>query len=344
MTSSLSISRRRYDAMIGVGGIGSGSFFAIRGNETLGREESRSGRFLDQRDHCKLHIIAHYVQTLVGPNFVTLPIGMVGDDEVGRRMCAEMASTGMDVRYVAQRPGEQTLFSFCFLYPDGTGGNLTTDDSASSRVDAALVCQSECEFRRFSGRGVALAAPEVPLEARAALLRLATAHRFLRAASFTAQEMPAALSGGLLTNLDILGLNSAEAAAGLGLHEATPVHDIVTAWNRSFCSENPNVCVSITAGARGSWLLHEQQVRHCPPFKASVRNTAGAGDAHLAALIVGSVAGLPNVDAQALAALVAALSIESRHTVNPDVGRASLLEFALRQSTPLSPTVLALLQ
>ena len=51
----------RYRALIGVGGIGSGTFFALQGNETLGREESRLGRFLDRRDYCKLHIIAHYV-------------------------------------------------------------------------------------------------------------------------------------------------------------------------------------------------------------------------------------------------------------------------------------------
>ena len=45
--------------MIGVGGIGSGVFFALDGNHTLGREESRGGRFLDRRDYCKLHIVSH---------------------------------------------------------------------------------------------------------------------------------------------------------------------------------------------------------------------------------------------------------------------------------------------
>ncbi|NIN09662.1 MAG: hypothetical protein GTO76_13735, partial [Planctomycetales bacterium] len=71
----VTISEPRYQAMIGVGGIGSGSFFALRGNHTLGREESRGGRFLDRRDYCKLHIISHYVKTLLGPEFSTIPIG-----------------------------------------------------------------------------------------------------------------------------------------------------------------------------------------------------------------------------------------------------------------------------
>jgi hypothetical protein len=46
---------RRYQAMIGAEGIGSGAFFALDGHHMLGREESRSGRLLDRRDYCKLH-------------------------------------------------------------------------------------------------------------------------------------------------------------------------------------------------------------------------------------------------------------------------------------------------
>ena len=58
--------RRRYQALIGTGGVGAGLFFALEGDHTLGREESRSGRFLDRNDYCKLHIAAHYVQVLLG--------------------------------------------------------------------------------------------------------------------------------------------------------------------------------------------------------------------------------------------------------------------------------------
>ena len=58
--------KRRYRAMIGVGGIGTVSFFALDGNRTLGREESRGGRFIDRNDYCKLHIVSHYVKALLG--------------------------------------------------------------------------------------------------------------------------------------------------------------------------------------------------------------------------------------------------------------------------------------
>lgn len=55
-----------FRALLGVGGIGTGSFFALEGNHTLARNESRPGRLLDIRDYCKLHIVAHYIARFLG--------------------------------------------------------------------------------------------------------------------------------------------------------------------------------------------------------------------------------------------------------------------------------------
>ena len=104
----------RYRAMIGVGGIGAGSFFALEGDHTLGREESRAGRFLDRRDYCKLHIVSHYVQTLLGLIFSTIPVGRVGDDDPhrpGRSPPGEPARRGQrrTGRIAALFPGAHLL-------------------------------------------------------------------------------------------------------------------------------------------------------------------------------------------------------------------------------------------
>ncbi len=79
-----------YKGIIGTGGIGTGWFFQLNGNHTLGREESRSGRFLKIHDYCKLHIILHYVRVLMGEHFRTIPIGRVGMDEPGKTLLREM--------------------------------------------------------------------------------------------------------------------------------------------------------------------------------------------------------------------------------------------------------------
>ena len=50
---NIDIDTCRYHAMIGTGGIGTGMFFVLNDNPTLGREESRSGHFREdfpQRD------------------------------------------------------------------------------------------------------------------------------------------------------------------------------------------------------------------------------------------------------------------------------------------------------
>jgi sugar/nucleoside kinase (ribokinase family) len=343
----INISDCRYQAMIGVGGIGSGSFFALRGNHTLGREESRGGRFLDRRDYCKLHIVAHYVKSLLGPEFRTIPIGQVGNDAAGHRLSNEIKDAGLELDYVRRAEGNQTLFSFCFVYPDGSGGNLTTDDSACAKVDVPFVAKAEPEFARHAGRGVALAAPEVPLEARNKLLKLGTEYGFFRAASYLAEEMNTALEIGMLGRTDLLAINVDEAAAtaGTSLAEASDfVLEIVEAAVEKLRHLNPGLLISITAGKNGNWSWDGETLVHVPAFPAEVVSTAGAGDAHLAGIIAGLVADLTLPQAQELGTLVAAHSVTSPHTIDKRIDRKSLRAFAEETNAPLCEAVRDLLK
>jgi ribokinase len=341
---NVDISTCRYQAMIGVGGIGTGAFFALNGNHTLGREESRSGRFLDRRDYCKLHIISHYVKVLLGPEFVTVPVGKVGDDDAGRRLFEEMRDVGLDMRHVEICPGEQTLMGICLLYPDGTGGNLTVDDSACNQVDAAFLAMAEPEFARFAGRGIALAAPEVPMATRERLLQLGTFYHFLRVGSFISSEMPAAIESGVLGGVDLVGINVDEAAAvgGVSAEEQSPA-SIVEAAIERLGDINPAMFVSVTAGKFGSWSWDGTTLTHVPAFPVEVVNTAGAGDAHLSGLIAGLVAGLTLAQAQELGTLVAAFSVTSPHTIASELERRSLQALAARLQAPLCDAVRGLL-
>ena len=315
--------------MVGTGGIGAGSFFLLTGNDSLGREESRGGRFLDRRDYCKLHIVSHYVKVLLGDGFPVFPIGKVGGDDAGRRLCAEMEAVGLDLRFVETVADVDTLFSFCFLYPDGTGGNLTTEDSASARVDAAAIAAAEGLMHDLGPAGIALAVPEVPLGARRVLLDLAGRHGLYRAASFTRAEMGEARKTGLLDTVDLLGVNLEEAAAAAGLDRAGGTEaDLPAAVERVvgvFSWEHPKLALSITAGSRGSWSWDGSCLAHEPALAVRIEGTAGAGDAHLAGLLAGLAAGLTLAEAGQLAGIVAAASVTSPHAIHPDLGRQQLL-------------------
>lgn len=341
----IDIDNCRYKAMIGTGGIGSGQFFLLSGDHTLGREESRSGRFIDRKDYCKLHIIAHYVQTLLGPEFPVFPIGKVGDDQIGDGLFDEMKEAGMNMKFVERSPGGQTLYSFCFIYPDGGGGNLTTDDSASSQVDAAFISKAGPEFSRFAGQGIALTAPEAPLEARERLLELATEHTFFRAASFTSEEMSIALESGMLRKIDLLAINldEAAAAAGKAAESDTPL-TVVEAAIKTFNEMNPEMQISITNGRNGSWSWDGVSLNHTPAHAVQVVSTAGAGDAYFAGLIVGLTAGLSLPEAQQLGTLVGGVSVTSPHTINKELNREALRRLAKKPGAGISQKVHNLLE
>ncbi len=335
-----------YRRLAGVGGIGTGIFFALEGNHDLGRNESRPGRLLDVRDYCKLHIVAHYPAVLLGARaeggpFEVLPVGKVGKDETGLRLRAEMEKAGMDVRFVDAVPGHPTLLSVCFQYPDGSGGNVTTTGSA-----AALVSERDVDLAEpwLSPDTIALAVPEAPLAVRRHLLRRAGEKGALRVASLTTSEVPEARQTGLLSELDLLALNEDEAAALVG--EPWPADEPMPFLDR--CAEalyasQPTMRAVITAGPRGAFAFDGAAWTHVPALPIPVVSTAGAGDALLGGLLAGLAAGLPFTEAKAagaslserplasafdLGTLVAAFKITSPHTIPPGFSLGTLLAFA----------------
>ncbi len=307
-----------YRALLGTGGIGSGTFFQLNGEHTLGREESRFGHFLDSRDYCKLHIIAHYVKVLLDNPFPVFPIGKVGQDDAGLHLLQEMQEVGLDTRFVGVAQDAPTLTAICYLYPDGTGGNLTLDHSACDLVDKAAIDAVESFFEQYRGKGIALAAPEVPLATRQYLLEKASAYSFYRVASFTMGEMDALRQSGMLGMIDLLALNLEETIALAQIErsertERAVVHQVV-AWMRT---QNPHLALSITAGKMGSWFWDGSGLYFTNSIPFPAVSAAGAGDAHLACLIVAAALGIPPEAGAFLANLVAGISVTSPHTIHP---------------------------
>jgi len=314
----------RYRGMVGTGGIGSGSFFLLAGNETLGREESRAGRFLARKDSCKLHIVSHYVKALLGDAMGVFPIGRVGEDQAGAGLLLEMRDAGLDLRYVRAIPGASTLFSFCLLYPDGSGGNLTTEDSASSRLGPGDLEEAVDLMSGLGREGIAVALPEVPLSVRSALLRLASEHGLLRAASFARGEMEEVRALGILDTVDLLAVNAEEAFAAAGRPSAAVDARSIEIAVEALSVAYPRLLLSVTAGAAGSWSWDTKVLRHCPALSVEVRGTAGAGDAHLAGTLCGLAAGLSLADAQGLGTLLAGAAVTSPDAINREITREAL--------------------
>lgn len=337
--------RLRYDGIIGTGGIGSGKFFILNGEHTLGREESRSGHFLEVNDYCKQHIILHYIKVLLGPSFDVIPVGKIGTDDIGVMLFNEMSESGFDMKWIRKEPRASTLFSFCFYYPDGSGGNLTTDNSASSQVDAGFIESAIPDIKKLGPRGIIMAAPEVPLDARKRLLELGRESGLFCTASFTTGEINEVLNSDIIDSTDLIAINSDEAATIAGIkNDGADMPVVVNMAIQKLVKHNKSIMVSVTAGKNGSWCWDGADLHRFPAMKVNAVSTAGAGDAFFSGLISGIALGLPLFEAQQLASLVAGLSVCSPDTIHKGVDRHSLKEFLSGSGMSFSETILKILE
>jgi sugar/nucleoside kinase (ribokinase family) len=345
----------RYDHIVGTGGIGSGMFFSLKGNHSLGRNESRMATLLPCKDFCKQHIIMHYISVLLGAgtgsHFQSYPIGKVGDDETGLMMKAMMEKTGMNISHVKVEPGHRTLFSVCFQYPDFSGGNITTENSASRKVSTEDIDDFFSAFTSGGQREIILAAPEVPLEARYRLLEAGRERGSFNIAALLSSEAHAFRNSGHFSDVDLLSVNIDEAEAitnvEAGAQESRELAEILVS---EMIAANPAMQVILTDGKNGSFCYAQNQLVFVPPLPAAAVSTAGAGDAFLAGVIAALCCGLPltknsrdnsfsetPVDsAMELGTMLASLSVTSPDTIHLSANAGMLLDLSGKQKVTFS--------
>jgi sugar/nucleoside kinase (ribokinase family) len=349
-----------FTCAIGIGGIGAGIMYALAGEHELGRNESRLGELLDARDYCKLHIVEHYIARLMGSDsapdsFRVWPIGVVGEDAVGRQMLAEMSAAGMDMQFVRSHPTLKTLYSVCFIYPDGSGGNITSSNSAARALSVDDLSAASPYMKAAGARGVALCVPEVPLELRRNFLDLASDCGNYRVCSFALGEIEQAQGMGLISLTDLLALNQEEASALLG---GSPGHvldaDLLAERAGRFAAARPQLRMIISAGPQGAYAFECGNSQFCPAPALQTKSTAGAGDALLAGVVCGLAAGIPFIapdesgrsfsgrvlrTALELGVLNASFSVTSAHAIHPDAALKNLFAFAELHGASISESL-----
>ena len=346
-----------YNRIIATGGIGSGIFFQLEGNETLGREESRMAQLLPYRDFCKQHIIMHYLSVLLnaGTNVEVIPIGKVGNDATGQSLIEMMRRVGMDTQYLTVAKDHATLFSVCFLYPDHSGGNITTSGSASNAVMTEDIDLCLNELPPNGEKEIILAVPEVPLAARIRLLEQGKERGSMTVTSIQSAETEDfdALNGFALT--DLLFINIDEASKIAGLTQPENIEQVVVTAINVLINKNNSINVWITCGASGVYCYTNQRLEFFPSLGVEVVSTAGAGDAFLAGTLAGICAGLPAIKntpgegeilstATELGILTAALSVTSPHSIHEELNRDLLYEFITRHNLKCSDSFQSIIE
>jgi len=323
-----------FNHIIATGGIGAGIFFSLKDNHTLGRNESRMATLLLYKDFCKQHIIMHYISVLLGAGkeggFQSFPIGKVGNDETGRSLIEKIRLAGMNSAAVTIAEGVATLFSVCFQYPDKTGGNITTDNSASNKVSPEDIDRFFQTFDLNTGKEIILAVPEVPITTRMRLLEFGRQRGSLNIASILSAEIDSFKTQKGFHLTDIVFVNIDEAGHIGNTDPDSPSTDIVNNCINVLKDLNPAISAVITNGSDGSYCYTNSRLFHTPAIKVNALSTAGAGDAFLAGTLTGLCCGLSLINAVGLGTLLAAFSVTSADTIHPDANAEALYDFALR--------------
>lgn len=234
-------------------------------------------------------------------------VSVVGDDAFGDEALRVTAACGADVGAVRRAPGATGTYT-AVLDDRGELVAAVSDMAIVDELrletvhltDAALVVldgnlaheQAERVVAAAAGSGVPLAFEPVSV-AKAG--RLADLVRDLLLVTPNADEL-AALTGRAAADWR---------AAVTDLHERGVEH----VWLRH--------------GADGSWMCSRgEEPVHLPAVPATVVDVTGAGDAMLAAWVAAWLAGADPVEAARLGHRAAAATVESHHTVRPDLADA----------------------
>lgn len=325
--------RGKIRQIVGTGGIGKGLFFLSHENDELGRNESRMAKLSDAKDYCKLHIVFHYLGRLLAPEIHIVPIGKIGNDENGMLCRKQMEEAGMNVEWVQKSFQYPTMLSVCIQYPDKSGCNITSDNSACQDVDTEYILKAAKDLN-IGADTVVAALPEVPLISRLKLLEYGKSRGAFCVASCGTAEMREFIRRKGPEMCDLIALNQEETAAFTGMVQVAGAEDAKEAARRVL-EKYPHLHLWFTFGAEGSMFADRNQIRIYSSLpNVKVVNTGGAGDASLAGLLAGYCLGIAlggeedeywETSAE-LAVLLAGMSVESADSINQEITWESIKE------------------
>ena len=174
----------------------------------------------------------------------------------------------MDVSHVETSGTLPTMLSVCIQYPDRDGGNITASNSACGLVTPDYVRAALGGLPVGAG-SVAVAAPEVSVEARVAFLQEAKRKGAFCVLSVAESEAEAFLSSGAFADCDLLAVNEGETSALLG-ESAAPEETAVRLYEK-LSAQCPGLKLIVTCGKKGGYTVqngHPELFPRCPPRRA----------------------------------------------------------------------------
>lgn len=247
-------------------------------------------------------------------------LSAVGDDGSGRRLLQQAAECGIDVSHVIVAPGHRTAAYLAVL--DETGNLATSIDDMS--INRELITPDFVYRRRILFRDARMVVLDANLPPATLNTIFNLAHRY--GVPVCADPTTATLAPRLCPHLSALLLAAPNAAEAEALCD-TKVTDRESGLEAAQKLVSLGVQIAIvTLGATGLVYATSQESGHVPAIECEVVDFTGAGDALTAAVIFGLLNDLPVVEAVRLGTSAAALTLECRETVCPNLSLEGLYD------------------
>lgn len=244
---------------------------------------------------------------------VTL-ISAVGDDDMGRRLGEQTAAAGVNTEHVCVLSGQYTGSYIALLEEDGTLSVALDDTRAMSAITPEYVLQRRRLFRDAS---MIMFDGSLAPETIDTILRLAGQFDVPVAADPSSTR----LAYKLVPHLPALHLvvpNEVEAAALAGVDFAGYDADLSLDIARQLVRLGVTIGV-VTLSDFGLVYATSDENGYIPARYSEMADSTGTGDAITAAIIFGMLNGLPVTECMRLGAAAAGLTLQTNHTVVPNL-------------------------
>lgn len=255
--------------------------------------------------------IAHNMSLLgIDVRFLTA----FGDDIYAQRIAASCGELGIDISHALQIPGGNTPTYLFINDAEGDMALAVSDMEICERITPTYLASN---LNLINSAQVVVADTNIPRESLEFLAQRCTVPVFVDPVS-TAK---AAKLRGLLGSFHTLKPNrmEAELLSGVTIRDDESLYEaarvlLSTGLHRVF----------ISLGERGVLAADQKEMRIVPCCKAEIRNTTGAGDAFMAALVWAYLEGTDLENTARAAAATAAMAIESVETINSGISAAAV--------------------
>ncbi len=243
----------------------------------------------------------------------------IGSDHYAEMVVCSCAELGIGVSHALRVPGGATS---AYVYISDERGDMALAVSDMTICDALTPEYFAAQLDVLNGAALVVADTNLPTASLAYLAEHLNVPLFVDPVSATKTERLA----GLLPHIHTLKPNALEAEILSGV----PVVDRNSARRAARRLIESGVRqVFLSLGKEGFLAAAEDETVWQPAPEAEVRNTTGAGDAMMAALVWAHLRGENLSRAATLGAAAAAITIESEETISPALSAEAVLRRAL---------------